>query len=81
MFVIVPPSILISKYNILIVMPLGIPPGVFILETIAFISCVLIVFIPTIRPRLKWKKIHTSLQHRELRLDKTIEVIEKELSS
>ncbi len=53
--------------------------AVFILETIAFISCILIVFVPTSGPRLKWKKIHAGLQHKEHELDKTIKIIEQEL--
>ena len=77
MFVILPPGILIAKYNILIGVPIGLPPGVFILETIAFISSILIVLVPTIGPRLKWKTVHIGLQHREDKLDKTIKMIEQ----
>ena len=79
LFVVVPHGILITKYNRLIGASTGIPPGVFLLEFIAFISCVLIVIVPTIRPRIKWKKIHARLQQNEYALDKTIKIIEKEL--
>jgi hypothetical protein len=79
LFVVVPHGILIEKYNRLIGASTGIPPGVFLLEFIAFISCVLIVIVPTIRPRIKWKKIHARLQQNEYALDKTIKIIEKEL--
>jgi hypothetical protein len=79
LFVVVPHGILIEKYNRLIGVSTGIPPGVFLLESIALIACVLIVIVPAIRPRIKWKKIHTSLQQKEHELDKTIKIVEKEL--
>ena len=55
---------------------LGIPPGIFMLEILAFASCALIVFVPLIRSRLKWKKVYAGLQRREKKLNKTIEMIE-----
>jgi len=73
-FVKVPPDLLISEYTILIGASMGIPPGVLILEAIAVVSCVLMVFVP----RIKWKNIYARLQHKEHKLDDTIKAIERE---
>ncbi len=53
----------------------GIPSGIFILEILAFVSCVLIVFVPLTKSRLKCKKINASLQRRGKKLNKTIEMV------
>ena len=47
---------LISKYARLMGASMGIPPGIFILEAIAVVSCVLMVFVPTIGSRIKCKE-------------------------
>lgn len=69
---------LISKYTILIGASIGIPPGVLILEAIAVVSCVMMVFVPTIGPRIKWRNIYSRLQYKERKLGDTIKAIEQE---
>ena len=56
---------------------MGIPPGVFILEAIAVVSCVLMVFVPTIGPRMKCKKNYVRIQYKESILDDTIKAIKQ----
>ncbi|MBC8549981.1 MAG: hypothetical protein H8D23_10050 [Candidatus Brocadiales bacterium] len=75
-FVQVPPDLSVSRYTMLIEASIGIPPGVLILEAIAVVSCALIVFVPTIGPRLKCERIYTHLQHKVNKLDDTIKAIE-----
>ncbi len=75
-FLKLPPSRFIEKYNVLIGGAVGIPPGIFILEILAFVSCVLIVFVPLTKSRLKCKKIYANLLRRGKKLNKTIEMIE-----
>ncbi len=70
-----PPSRFIEKYNVLIGKTIGILSGIFILEILAFASCVLIVFVPLTRSRLKCKRIYASLQRRGKKLNKTIEMV------
>jgi len=77
-FVRVPPDMLISKYASLIGASMGIPPGVFILEAIALVSCVMMVYVPTIGPRIKCKKNYARLQYRVGMLDDTIKAIEQQ---
>ena len=76
-FVRVPPDMLISKYARLMGASMGIPPGVFILEAIAVVSCVLMVFVPTIGPRMKCKKNYARIQYKESILDDTIKAIKQ----
>ena len=76
-FVKVPSDMLISKYTTLIGASMGIPPGVLILEAIAVVSCVLMVFVPTIGPRIKCKKNYARLQYKESILEDTIKAIKQ----
>ena len=77
-FVKVPSDMLISKYITLIGASMGIPPGVLILEAIAVVSCVLMVFVPTIGPRIKCKKNYARLQYKESILGDTIKAIKQQ---
>ena len=77
-FVKVPSDMLISKYTTLIGASMGIPPGVLILEAIAVVSCVLMVFVPTIGPRIKCKKNYARLQYKESILGDTIKAIKQQ---
>jgi len=74
----VPSDMLISKYITLIGASMGIPPGVLILEAIAVVSCVLMVFVPTIGPRIKCKKNYARLQYKESILGDTIKAIKQQ---
>ena len=78
-FITVPPDLMVSKYTTRIGMSIGLPPGVVILEAIAVVSCLLIVVVPTIRPRLKWRRILARLQNRLQKLENTIKMVEQEL--
>jgi tetratricopeptide (TPR) repeat protein len=77
-FLKVPSDMLISKYTTLIGASMGIPPGVLILEAIAVVSCVLMVFVPTIGPRIKCKKNYARLQYKESMLEDTIKAIKQQ---
>ena len=77
-FVKVPSDMIISKYTTLIGASMGIPPGVLILEAIAVVSCILMVFVPTIGPRIKCKKNYARLQYKESVLEDTIKAIKQQ---